>query len=52
MLSKISQTQKEKFHIFSHVQKLDIKRKIKLDMNINGGLYKGGPVGDGCGKRR
>jgi hypothetical protein len=33
MLCKISQTQKENDHIFSHMQNLDLKKK-KNDMNV------------------
>jgi hypothetical protein len=36
MLSEISQTQKDKYHVFSHLQNLNITRK---ELNIKGILF-------------
>jgi hypothetical protein len=38
-LSEISQTQKDKYCMFSLMQKLDLKKRV--DMNINNGLLGG-----------
>jgi hypothetical protein len=48
VVSKISQTEKHKYHIFSHMQKLDHKKK-KADM-----IMKGDSLGEGLtgGRRR
>jgi hypothetical protein len=40
MLSEIRQTQKQILHVFSHMQNLEPKKK--MFMNINRGLFGGG----------
>jgi hypothetical protein len=40
MLNEISQTQKEKYHVFSDMQNLNLNQADKQkDMNIKGGLF-------------
>jgi hypothetical protein len=33
MLNKMNQIKKDKYHVFSHLQELDLKKK--MDININ-----------------
>jgi hypothetical protein len=35
MLSKISQTEKDKYHVFSHMQKVELKRNKNQKQNMN-----------------
>jgi hypothetical protein len=50
MLSEISQTQKDKYHVFSHMWNLDrsINKQTKV-MNLNVRLFGGGVQGEGRG---
>lgn len=49
MLSEISQMQKNKYHIFSHMRKLKTKNKNKDDLKIENGLLE---RGKGSGRER
>jgi hypothetical protein len=52
MLSEKSQNQEDKYHVFSHIQNLDLKQTNKQEiMNVKGRLF-GGTSGRGEGDKK